>query len=242
MLFKFGKIQRTVIQSRWQPEAIIYQCLLTASVSCIHSSHLRNRNVGLVHNHQKIIPEEINQGIRCLARLQSRQMAGIIFNSGTETGLFEHLHIKIRPLCNTLRLQQLIILLKPGHPLVQFLLNCGNCPFNLFLRHHIMRSRKNSCKVKLRLNLTGKNIHLHNPVNLVPEKLNPKRILKRRHRNNLQYITPHTEASPLKIHLISYILNINQAAHHLIPVDNHARPERKHHLLIVLFTSDTVNA
>ena len=39
-------------------------------------------------------------------------MPGIILDSGTKPCLFEHLNIKIRPLCDTLCLQQFIIPLK----------------------------------------------------------------------------------------------------------------------------------
>ena len=39
---------------------------------------------------------------------QSGQMSGIVLDAGTESGLPEHLDIKIRPLCDPLCLQQLV--------------------------------------------------------------------------------------------------------------------------------------
>ena len=131
--------------------------------------------------------------------------------------------------------------LKPCYPFFQFLLNGYHRLLNLLLRHHIVGRRENGCKVQARLNLPGQNIHLHDPVDLITEKFHPDGVLKGGHRQNLQHVSPHPEGSPLKIQFISYILNVNQSAHDLIPVDLHARPERNHHLRVVLLASDTVN-
>ena len=74
-LLKFFKIQRTVIQRRRQAETIFYQRPLSRLVTGIHTTHLRQRDMGLVHNDQKVILKVIDQRIRRFARLQTGKVA-----------------------------------------------------------------------------------------------------------------------------------------------------------------------
>ena len=52
------------------------------------------------------------------------------------------------------------------------------------------------------------------------------RIFKRRNWHNFQHISTYTETASLKIKLITHILDINQTAHNLIPVNLHSRAQR----------------
>lgn len=152
--------------------------------------------MGLIHDHQKIISEEVDQCIRCFSRRQPCQMPGIILDAGAKACLLQHLYIKVRPLRNPLGLQQLVMFLEPRHPLFQFFPDGHHRPVNLFLRHHIMRCRENSRKVQTGLDLSGEDIHLHDPVNLIAEKLHPDGVLEGGNRQNLQHV-PRTRKLPL---------------------------------------------
>ena len=50
LTFKLPKIQRAVIFCRWEAEPVIHQSGLPGLVPCIHAPHLRDCNMGLVHN------------------------------------------------------------------------------------------------------------------------------------------------------------------------------------------------
>ena len=118
LTLKFFEVQRTVVQSGRQTKSVIHQRLLTRTVARIHAADLRNRNMRLIHDQQEIIREEINECHRRLPRLREIQMSRIILNSRAETGLTHHLDIKIRPLRDALRLDQLIVLLKIFHTIL----------------------------------------------------------------------------------------------------------------------------
>ena len=60
-LFKFFKIQRSVIQRRRQTEAIIYKCLLPGTVTRIHTSNLRDCHMRLIDNNQIVIFKKVQQ-------------------------------------------------------------------------------------------------------------------------------------------------------------------------------------
>ena len=95
---------------------------------------------------------------------------------------------------------------------------------------------------QLGLNLPGQGVNLRNPIHLVPKKLHPVGVPAGIGGINLQHVSPDAEASALKIHIISRILNVNQLMDHLVPVLDHAGPERNHHLLIVNGASQSINA
>ena len=108
--------------------------------------------------------------------------------------------------------------------------------------NNIVRCREDTGKGKCTLDLTGQWIKLHDPVNLVAEKLNPDTILKRRYRKDIYDIALHTESSSREIHLIPCVLNINQLPDQFIPVLLHTRAEREHHVLIFFRITQTIDA
>ena len=68
------------------------------------------------------------------------------------------------------------------------------------------------------LDLAGEHIDLDDPVDLVPEKLHPNRRIRFVGRNDLHHIAAHPERTPLEIHVIAVILNVDQLPQHLVPV------------------------
>ena len=171
---------------------------------------------------------------------QPRQMSGIILNPRAESRLPEHLNIEVCPLCDPLGFQKLILAFEVFHSLFQFLLNLFRSRQNLLHRHHVMRSRKNRDKIQGLFNFPCKNVNLRDPVHLIPEKLYPVRIIRGIGRENLHHISPYPEGTPVKIHLISLILDINQLPENLIPVTLCPLPQIQYQLLIIRGTSQTV--
>ena len=118
MSLKLLEIQRPVIQSRGQTEAVIHQSILSGTVSCIHAPYLGNGHMGLVNNDQKVIRKEIQQSHGRLSRFGSRQMSGIILDTGAKAGFTKHLYIEIGPLRNPLGLNELVLPLEILHLLL----------------------------------------------------------------------------------------------------------------------------
>ena len=59
-------------------------------------------------------------------------------------------------------------------------------------------------------NLASQSFNLTNPLNLIPEKLNPKGMFIARSWENLDHISTNTEFSPLKVNIIALKLDIYQ--------------------------------
>ena len=72
-------------------------------------------------------------------------------------------------------------------------------------------------------NFTSQDIYFCNAVDLVSEKFYTDRTVRIIGRKNLQYITPHTECTSMKIHFITIVLNVDQRFDHIISVFLHSR-------------------
>src|SRR5262245_7568615 len=82
---ELGKIQRAIVQSRRQTEAVLDQGLLPGSVAAIHTADLGHRDMALVDEEQEVIRKVAEQCRRRLPRLSSGQVARVIFNSRTKS-------------------------------------------------------------------------------------------------------------------------------------------------------------
>ena len=242
LLLKFLKIQRPVIQCRWEPESVIHKGRLPASVPVIHGTDLRNRHMRLIHNNQIVLREEVHQRQRLRSRRHEIQMSGIVLNTGTEAGLPHHLDVEIRPLGDTLRLNQLVLSLEITNPFLQFLLNVLTGKIDLLLRNDIVRSRIDHDVLQTRVHTPVYELHLTDPVNFVTEKLHPDQILTSLRRIDLNGISPHTEITSLQTLIISLILDGNQITNHIVPVLLHARSKRNRHSFKFIRRTQAVNA
>ena len=241
MGFKLLKIQRPVVQRRRKPEAVLHQRVLSGTVPREHAADLRDRHMGLIHDDQEIIREEIQQRHGRLSRRGSVQMPGIVFNAGTEARLPQHLNVKIRPLRNPLSLQQLVLALEIPDSLLQllFYIFTGNVDF--ILRNHIMRRRENGHMLQRGNEPSAQRIHLGDPIDFVPEEFHPDQIVAALCRIDLQNVPAHPEAASSQVHIVPVILKINQLPDYRIPVLRHSRPERHDLILILVRAAQTVD-
>ncbi len=236
------KTQRAVVPGRRQPKSIVYQRSLPALIPEIHAPDLRNRFMRFINDDQKIIRKIVDQCMGRGSRGKPCQMSGIVFNTGTKPRFLQHFNIKIRTLRNPLCFQKLVLTFEIAHPLFQFFFNIPDCLSDLLHGHHIMRCRKNCNMIQLTPDLPGEHVNLQEPLDLISEKFHPNGRIRRLGRENLHHIPPNPESSSFKIHLVPVVLNIDEFSDHLIPVPLHARPKRKHHVLVIHRRTQSVDA
>ena len=86
-----------------------------------------------------------------------------------------------------------------------------------------MGCREHRKMLQLTFDLPGQHIHFRDTVDLIPEKLHTDRRISIVCRKDFQRISPYTERTAVKIHVVSRILNIDQRADHVISVLLHPR-------------------
>ena len=103
-LVELLEVQRAVVIGRGQAEPVLDQTLLARAVAVIHGAHLRQGDVALVHDEQKILGEIIDQRKRRGTRRTARKHARIVLNTAAKTDLLQHFNVVPRALRNALRL------------------------------------------------------------------------------------------------------------------------------------------
>ena len=197
--------------------------------------------MGLVHDDQQILREEIHQCQRRLPGLAKIQMPRIVLDPAAESGLPHHLDVKVCPLGDPLGLDELVLGLKILHLLPHLGLNILTGPVDLLLRHHIVGGRPYHHMVKARVHPSGKLLHLADPVDLIAEPLDPDQVLAALRRIDLHRIPPDPEIAALQGQVIPRILDRYEIPDHLVPVLLHPGPQRNRHSLKLIRTSQSVN-
>ena len=142
MLVKFVKSQRAVIPRRGQAEAVVYKRGLSRTVARVHTTHLRQADVALVHHKQKIFRHMVEQGVRHRACGAARQHTGVVLYTGAKTYLLQHLNIVICALSYALSLYQHIAVFEILYALVKLLLYLLDSVVHFITADNIMGSRE----------------------------------------------------------------------------------------------------
>ena len=198
MFLKFPEIQRPVVQRRGQPEAVLHQRQLPRPVAVVHRADLRDRHVRLVDDDQEVLREEIHQRQRRIPRSAKIQMPRIILDPAAESRLAHHLHVKIRPLGNPLRLNELVLSLKVLDPLSHLSFNVVARHIDLLLRHDIVGSRPDHHMAQFCVHSSGQLFDFADPVDLLPEPLDPQKILASLRGIDLDRIASYPEIAALQ--------------------------------------------
>src|SRR4051812_21434855 len=98
--------QRPVVERRRKAKAVLDQVFLARAIALVHPAKLRDRDVALIDDHERIGRQVVDQRGRRLARLAAGQVARIVLDALAEAELGEHLQVEARALLDALRLDQ----------------------------------------------------------------------------------------------------------------------------------------
>jgi hypothetical protein len=112
---------------------------LPSEVAAIHAAELRDGDVALVDEHERVVGDVFEQRRRRLAGLAAGQIARIILDAGAGAGRLHHFEIENRALLEPLRLQQAAGGVELFEPLAQLGLDRGDRLQQRRARRDVMR-------------------------------------------------------------------------------------------------------
>ena len=80
---------------------------LARAVAAVHAAELRDRDVALVDDQQRVLGQVVDQRRRRLARLAAGEVARVVLDALAEADALHHLEVEARALLEPLRLDQL---------------------------------------------------------------------------------------------------------------------------------------
>ena len=117
---------RSVVEGAGEPEAVIDQGLLAASVAGEHGLDLWNGLVGFVDDGEEIPGKKVDQAVGAFAGPSAAEVSAVVFDAGAVADLLEHLDVETGARRQSLRLQELALLAQLFEPLAQFRLDAAD--------------------------------------------------------------------------------------------------------------------
>ena len=241
-LFKLFKHQRPVVVGRGQAEAVLHQRVLPRPVTPVHSPHLGQSHMALIHKEKEILREIVQQRHRGRARRAVRDHAGIVFDAAAVAQLLHHLDVIVRTLADPLGFDELVIRLEIPDPLVTLDADSLDGGFHLFLRRHIVARRIDGNMVQHAGRIAGDDVDLTDPVDLVAEELHPDRLVVGIGREDFEAVAPDAELVALKGQVVAFIADLHQLPQQVVEIPGLSRPQRNHHVGVVDGVSQAVDA
>ena len=122
----FLEAQRPVVHAGGQAEAVFGERRLAAEVAAIHAAELRDGDVALVDEHQRVVGHVFEQRRRRLARLAAGEIARIVLDAGAAAGRLHHFEVEDGALLQPLRFQQAAGGVELVEPPAQLVLDAGD--------------------------------------------------------------------------------------------------------------------
>ena len=208
--------ERTVVRRRGQAESVFHERRLAGMVAAEHRADLRQGDMALVDEADKVVREIVDQGERALARLAAVEIAGIILHARAVAHLLDHLDIVLHPLLEALRLEgfaDALEILDLGDKVV---LDLENSLGALLLGGDEVLRRVQVDLIQLLEPGARHGIHQRNAVHLVAEELDPGGIVGAA-QENINGIAPDTEGTAFELGLRPVI----EGVHNLIQETGH---------------------
>jgi len=221
---------------------MLHKSLLARPVPPVHPPQLRDGRVAFVNDHEGFFREVIHESRRRPAGCSSREVTGIIFYSLAVTHLFHHLDIELRPLIQTLSLQELARGSQFREPFLQLLPDPVNGPFHIVPRRHIMASGINGHFFKSFYFFPPQRIHNGDGLDGIAEKFHPDDPFLLVGRKYLHHVSPHAEGAAVKIDIVARVLHVHKLSQHVVAPELHSAFQTKNLAPVFLRRPDAVNA
>src|SRR5262249_4049618 len=161
-----------------------------------HAAELRDGDVTLVDDHERVTRQIVDQGRRWLPLLAPGQRARIVFDAFAETKLGQHLEVKARALLDALGLDQLGLLLKKNDALGARGFDAYDGAQRGISGREVVTGRIDGVARHPLQDLPGERIEQSELLHIVVEQLHAQRHFRILRRKNVEHIAAYAKAAP----------------------------------------------
>ena len=184
--------------------------------------------------------EIVEQTVRRAARTPPVDMPGVVLDAGAGADLAHHLDVVAGPHPQPLGLQQLLLAIQLGQPLVQLGLDAADRPLHPLRSGHVVAGREQIDLAVLGDDLAGERMQRAQLLDLVAEELHPDRELLV-HREHLERVPAHPEGAPRAGQVVARVLDADQPAEQRVPLHLVADPQPDHPADVLLRRTQAVD-
>ena len=221
---------------------MIGQRLLAAVIALVHGAELRDGDMALIGEDERVFGNVFEECGRRLARLATGQIAGIILDAGTGAGGAEHFQVEFGALLQALGFQQLAFLLHPGEAFLELGLDLDHGLVERRARRDIVGIGVEFDRFQLGHGLAGERVEFGDLLDLVAEKPDPPGAVVVVGREDFQIIAANAEGAADEGGVIAGVLQVDELAHDGARIGDVAGLQLEGHRRIGLDRADAVNA
>ena len=240
-LLELLKLQRAIIIRARQAEAVLNERVLTRAVAAVHGAHLRQRDVALVDEEQKILWKIVQQRHRRAAGGTAADDARIVLDAGAVAEFLHHLNVIVRALADALRLEELTLLLECFHARVALGADLADGALHLFVRCDIVRRRIDRHVAERADGRAGDDVDVRDAVDLVAEKLHAHGMIRGVGRKNVDRVAADAEHVARKSNVVALVADVDELAHEFLRIALLAGAQRDDHVGVVDWVTEAVD-
>ena len=210
--------ERSVVERRRQPEAVVDERLLARAVALVHAADLRHRLVRLVDEHDEVVREVVDERERVRARLAALEDPRVVLDPAREAELPHHLEVVFGALPDAMRLEHAPFGLEPGDLLLELGANLVERALDRRLRRDVLGRGPDDEIVELRVDLAGQRVEVRDLLDLVAEERDAVGGLDVR-RLDLDDVALDPEAPAPEHGVVPHVLAVDELAQHLVAVE-----------------------
>ncbi len=235
------ELERTVVDRRGQPKAVVDERRLAREVALVHAPDLRDRLVGLVDERDEVVGEVVDQRVRRAARRAPVEDSGVVLDPRAEADLAQHLDVVLGPLREPVGLELLALGLEGCDAVAKLALDLLDGALERLLLGHVMAGGPDRDVVERVEDLAGERVEVLDRLDLVAEQLDPIGGLGVRG-HDLEHLTPGAERATAEVGVVAAVLHCDELAEDLLAVDPVADLEQLHLVAVELRGADPVDA
>ncbi len=241
LLDELLEAQRAVVRRGGQAEPVLDEVLLAGAVALVLAVQLRHGHVRLVEDHEVVVGEEVEQGVRRRAPTAALDGSGVVLDAVAEAELLHHLEVVLGAHAQALRLEQLALGLEPGQALLQLGLDAGDGRLHALFAGHVVGGREHDELVEGGHQLAGEGIDLGDGLDLVAEELDAHGVLVVG-RVDLDGVAADAELAAHEVHVVALVLHVDEAPEDVPLLVLLADPDVQQLLLVLLGRAQAVDA
>ena len=238
-LFEF---ERAVVLTRRQAEAVVAERDLARAVALEHRADLGDRHVAFVDDEQGVFGQVFEQGRGRLAGRAAGQVAAVVLDPGADTGRLHHLQIESAALLQALGFEQLALALQLLEPQAEVVLDVLDRLHDRRLGGDVVGVGVEAGLLQLGRLLPGQGVDFPDALDFVAEERQAPGAVLEVGREDLDGIAPDAEGAALEADVVAPVLQLDEAAQHLLLRDLRADFEQQGHGGVGLRRSHAVDA
>ena len=233
--------QRAVVHRAGQAEPVVDQRALARHVAFEHRPDLWHRDVRLVDDQEEVLGEVVQQGVGRGARPTAVDVSAVVLDAGARPDLAHHLDVVRRAHPQPLGLEQLALALELLQPLLELGLDRADRPLHALGACDVVGRREDVHLLFLVHDLTGQRVQGVDPLDLVPEELDPDRELFV-DRDDLDRVAAHPERAAGEGEVVAGVLHADEPAQQVVALDPVTDLQPGHPVDVLLRGAEAVDA